>query len=104
MARDLSHFQDRETAIELFDAFWESESPWILAFNGVSGQGKSTLLEWLEVKRCVAGSMRYASAPIGDFSSSFHAFLARIAESLSARSLSEMKKPSRRFTIKRLTI
>ena len=84
MSGDLKHFQDRENAIEVFDQLWETDTPWILAFNGVAGQGKSTLLDWLEVNRCIAGSIRYVSLSIGDFSSSFPAFLARIAESMSA--------------------
>ncbi len=84
MSRDLRYFQDRQEAIAKFDNLWNQDSPWILAFNGVAGQGKSTLLEWLVVNRCVANSIRHVSLPIGDYISGFHALLMRIAESPSA--------------------
>jgi tetratricopeptide (TPR) repeat protein len=84
MPRDLIHFQDRQEAIEKFDELWKQDSPWILAFNGVAGQGKSTLLDWLEVNRCIATSARYIVLPVGDFISSFHSFLMRTVETPSA--------------------
>ncbi len=78
--RDLEHFQDREKAIALFDQAWEHETAWILAFNGVAGQGKSTLLDWLEVNRCRARGACYAAVPIGDFVSNLSGFLSRLLE------------------------
>lgn len=78
--RDLEHFQDREKAIALFDQAWEQETAWILAFHGVAGQGKSTLLDWLEVNRCRARGARYAAVPIGDFISNLSGFLSRLLE------------------------
>ena len=98
---DLSHFQDRQEAIQAFDDLWKQESPWILAFNGVSGQGKSTLLNWLEVNRCLTNSMRFASLSIGDFISDLDTFLSRIIE---ARSANLDKDAARRFFEKRSEI
>ena len=85
MQRDLSHFQDRQNAIQAFDNLWKQDSPWILSFNGVAGQGKSTLLDWLEVNRCIPEKLRYVNLPIGDYSSDFNTFLARIIEANTAR-------------------
>ena len=55
---DLTHFTDREDQIAAFDALWESATPWILVFCGVSGNGKSTLIEWLIEFRCRPAGMR----------------------------------------------
>ena len=64
---NLAHFQDRETAIAAFDHLWEASTPWILAFTGLSGQGKSTFLDWLEAKRCQANNLPYALIGIGEY-------------------------------------
>lgn len=85
MPRNLSHFQDRHTAIRSFDSLWLDDTPWILSFHGVSGQGKSTLLDWLEVNRCIPNSMRYAYLSIGDHISDEATFLARIIETNSSQ-------------------
>ena len=51
----LRHFQDREDAIAKFDSLWAVDNlNWILVFDGFSGYGKTTLLTYLEVKRCKA--------------------------------------------------
>ncbi len=83
--RDLDYFQDRENAIALFDRVWADENVWILAFNGVAGQGKSTLLDWLEVNRCRARGARYSAVPIGDFFSNLSGFLSRLLEASSMK-------------------
>ncbi|MCD4672981.1 MAG: ATP-binding protein, partial [Anaerolineaceae bacterium] len=50
--RDLQYFTDRETQIDAFDDLWKTETPWILVFSGVSGNGKSTLIDWLIENKC----------------------------------------------------
>jgi hypothetical protein len=53
MAHDpLQHFIDREAQIATFDMLWERDSPWIIVFTGISGNGKSTLIDWLIAHRC----------------------------------------------------
>lgn len=80
MLREISHFQDRREAIQAFDDLWKNDSPWILAFNGVSGQGKSTLLDWLVINRCKPHSVRHALLSIGDHVSDEITFLSHIVE------------------------
>jgi len=60
MSSHLDYFTDREAAIAAFDHLWEHETPWILAYTGLSGNGKSTLLEWLEANRCRRDRQLYA--------------------------------------------
>ncbi|MCA9997928.1 MAG: hypothetical protein KDE56_19345, partial [Anaerolineales bacterium] len=75
----LEHFQDREEAIAAFDRLWQAENPWILAFTGFSGQGKSTLLDWLAAKRCQPQAMPFALIGVGTAAAvigqAFHSFL-----------------------------
>lgn len=73
----LAHFQDREDAIAAFDRLWERERPWVLAFTGFSGYGKSTLLDWLAAKRCEPQTMPYGLIGVGEYAggirNAFHA-------------------------------
>ena len=62
----LAHFQDRREAIAAFDRLWNTPSPWILAFTGFSGYGKSTLLDWFEAMRCQPNDMPYALIGVGE--------------------------------------
>jgi len=48
----LAYFTDRETQIDAYDRLWQRDTPWVLAFDGLSGNGKSTLLGWLIANRC----------------------------------------------------
>ena len=48
----LQHFTDREEHIAAFDSLWPGDGRWILAFSGVSGNGKSTLINWLIETAC----------------------------------------------------
>ena len=52
MREVLAYFTDREAQIDAYDQLWKSNTPWILAFDGLSGNGKSTLLDWLIANRC----------------------------------------------------
>ena len=52
MREVLAYFTDREAQIDAYDRLWKSKAPWILAFDGLSGNGKSTLLDWLIANRC----------------------------------------------------
>ncbi len=52
-------FTDREPHLAAFDALWENDSCWVLAFSGVSGIGKSHLIEYLVETRCKPRSVRY---------------------------------------------
>ncbi|MEM7332965.1 MAG: tetratricopeptide repeat protein, partial [Chloroflexota bacterium] len=72
--RNLDHFKDREAAIAAFDRLWEDDRGWILAFTGFSGFGKSTLLDWLEEKRCREAEMSYALLGVGEYSANLRAF------------------------------
>ena len=56
----LRHFTDREAAIAAFDALWPGESAWVLAFAGMSGNGKTTLIEYLIETRCKLGGIPWA--------------------------------------------
>lgn len=49
---DLSYFKDREPQIKAFDRFWDQNKAWIIAYTGISGVGKTSLLEWLADFRC----------------------------------------------------
>ncbi len=51
----LQHFTDRQDQIAAFDALWPGDGRWILALSGVSGNGKSTLINWLIEARCKEG-------------------------------------------------
>ena len=48
----LKHFIDRQDQIAAFDALWPGDGRWLLAFGGVSGNGKSTLINWLIETAC----------------------------------------------------
>jgi putative ribosome biogenesis GTPase RsgA len=56
----LAHFQDRETAIAAFDALQSDGRRWVLAFDGCSGLGKSTLIDWLIENRCKPNKIPYS--------------------------------------------
>jgi len=58
----LQHFTDRDGAIAAFDALWDAgrSSPHFLAFDGISGVGKSTLVDFLIETRCKPRQMAYA--------------------------------------------
>jgi hypothetical protein len=43
----LRHFTDRQAALAAFDALWPGDGTWVLAFHGLSGNGKSTLIDYL---------------------------------------------------------
>ena len=64
----LAHFKDRQEAINAFNRLWDAPQPWILAFTGFSGQGKTTLLEYLEIKRCQEQNIPYARIGLSGFS------------------------------------
>lgn len=55
----LEGFTDREPQIAAFDALWENDTRWVLAFSGVSGIGKSLLLDYLVETRCKPRKVRY---------------------------------------------
>jgi hypothetical protein len=48
----LAHFTDRDSQIAAFDRLWAEGLPWVVVFSGMSGNGKSTLIDWLIEKRC----------------------------------------------------
>jgi tetratricopeptide (TPR) repeat protein len=48
----LQHFTDRQDQINAFDALWPGDGRWLLAFSGVSGNGKFTLINWLIETAC----------------------------------------------------
>jgi tetratricopeptide (TPR) repeat protein len=48
----LCHFTNREAAIAAFDALWPGDGTWVLAFDGMSGNGKTTLIDFLIETRC----------------------------------------------------
>ena len=52
MSDPLAHFTDRQAQIDAYDRLWQRDTPWVLAFDGLSGNGKSTLLDWLIANRC----------------------------------------------------
>jgi len=76
----LAHFQDRERAIEAFDRLWDSPAPWVLAFTGFSGHGKSTLLDWLEVNRCQPQKIPYAYISVGEYAAEIRGALHHLLE------------------------
>jgi hypothetical protein len=45
-ADPLAHFTDREQQIAAFDYLWDRAAPWVLVFDGMAGNGKSTLVIW----------------------------------------------------------
>ena len=58
----LQHFTDRDGAIAAFDALWDAgrSLPHFLAFDGLSGVGKSTLVDFLIETRCKPQQMPHA--------------------------------------------
>lgn len=77
----LEHFQDREEAIAAFDRLWQCENPWILAFTGFSGQGKSTLLDWFEAERCQVQGIPYALIGVGEYAAEIRQAVHALLES-----------------------
>ncbi len=80
----LAYFQDRETAIAAFERLWDAPQPWILAFTGFSGQGKTTLLEYLEVRHCQTQKIPYARIGLSGFSAAIREAFHHMLESPSA--------------------
>ncbi|MCK6628370.1 MAG: tetratricopeptide repeat protein [Anaerolineae bacterium] len=56
----LRHFTDRSEALAAFDALWSNAGPWVLAFDGLSGNGKTTLLDFIIETRCKPRPILYA--------------------------------------------
>jgi hypothetical protein len=56
----LRHFTNRDEAIAAFDALWHSGQPPFLAFDGLSGNGKSTLIDFLIETRCKPQQITHA--------------------------------------------
>ena len=56
----LNYFTDREKAIAAFDALWQDDNHPFLTFNGLSGIGKSTLIDFLIDTRCKPQKIPYA--------------------------------------------
>ena len=56
----LRHFTDRDEAIAAFEALWPGDGVWALAFHGLSGNGKSTLIDFLIETRCKPGDIGWA--------------------------------------------
>ena len=52
LPRRLRHFTDRKAALDAFDALWPGDGTWVLAFDGISGNGKTTLIDYLIWTRC----------------------------------------------------
>jgi hypothetical protein len=77
----LAHFQDRKVAIAAFDHLWDKPTPWILAFTGFSGYGKSTLLDWFEAKRCQAQKLPYALIGVGEYAAEIRQALHALLQS-----------------------
>src|SRR5262245_1961414 len=57
----LKYFQDRVPEIAAFDTLLNESRAWILAFDGFSGHGKSTLIEWLEINKCQSHLIPYCT-------------------------------------------
>jgi len=53
----LEHFTDRQDQIAAFNSLWPGDGRWILAFSGQSGNGKSTLINWLIETECKPGGI-----------------------------------------------
>ena len=77
----LAHFQDREEAIASFDRLWDAPEPWILAFTGFSGHGKSTLLDWFEANRCRPQDIPYALIGVGEHAAEIRGAFHNVLES-----------------------
>ena len=60
----LAHFTDRVQQIEAFDHLWDKTTPWVLVFDGMAGNGKSTLIEWLIRNRCQREGVPWARADL----------------------------------------
>ncbi len=95
----LAHFQDREAAIAAFDRLWDKHPPWILAFTGFSGYGKSTLLDWFAAERCQAQGIPYALIGVGEYAAEIRQALHALLESPTGnlrRHISQDKKKAYR--------
>ncbi|MBN1991391.1 MAG: hypothetical protein JW953_01715 [Anaerolineae bacterium] len=56
----LRHFTNRQSALAAFDALWPGDGTWTLAFDGLSGNGKSTLIDFLIETRCKPSAWPWA--------------------------------------------
>ena len=56
----LCHFTDRQDAIVAFDALWPGDRAWVLAYTGMSGNGKTTLIDFLIETRCKPAGIPWA--------------------------------------------
>ncbi len=54
----LRHFTDRDEQLAAFDALWD-DARWALTFSGVSGAGKSHLIEYLIETRCKPRALKF---------------------------------------------
>ncbi|MCI5222344.1 MAG: hypothetical protein D3924_06650, partial [Candidatus Electrothrix sp. AR4] len=61
----LTHFTDRKGQIAAFDALWDDGSPWLLVLSGMSGNGKSMLIDWLIEKRCRPQKIAFSKMDMG---------------------------------------
>jgi len=48
----LLHFTDREAEKVAYDGLWSGDGRWILVFDGLAGNGKTTLIDYLIATRC----------------------------------------------------
>jgi hypothetical protein len=62
----LRHFTDREAQITAFDSLWSSNSHWVIVYTGLSGQGKSTLVDWLITYKCQPQNIRVVKIDLFD--------------------------------------
>ena len=58
----LRHFTNREQALAAFDGLWPGGGTWVLAFHGLSGNGKSTLIDYLIETRAKPAGYPWARA------------------------------------------
>ncbi len=80
---DLRYFTDRDTQKKAFAALWQDGSLPIVVFTGLSGTGKSTLIDWLIVHQCQAQNRGWVKIDLfTDFERP--TFLASLAKLLTA--------------------
>ena len=98
----LAHFTDRVQQIEAFDHLWDKTTPWVLVFDGMAGNGKSTLIAWLIQNRCQRDGVPWARADLVTEAarSNFADLLGQWEDGLSgavpAKNLANLSRPSAR--------